>query len=51
MKLRNDVDWEKMAKYAIDRQKVLNAIDKYNLKEKDQCTMCGEYCAFKRDYM
>ena len=47
---RNSVDWNKMAEYAIDRQKVENAIKEYNLQESDQCTMCGEFCALKRDY-
>jgi len=47
---RNQVDWQKMAEYAIDGEKVKDAIVKYNLKNSDECTMCGEYCALKRDY-
>ncbi len=47
---RNKVDWNKMAKCAIDSKKVNDVIKKYDLNNKDQCTMCGEYCAFKRKY-
>ena len=47
---RNRIDWNKMAEYAIDTKKVKDAIKKYNLLKSDECTMCGEYCALKRDY-
>lgn len=47
---RKNVDWHKMAELAIDKNKVLEAIRKYKLKDSMECTMCGTYCAFKRDY-
>jgi phosphomethylpyrimidine synthase len=47
---RREVNWQKMADCAIDKEKVLDAIKKYDLKNSDECTMCGEYCAMKRDY-
>jgi phosphomethylpyrimidine synthase len=47
---RNALDWNKMAEHAIDKDKVTDAIKKYHLSEKDKCTMCGEFCSFKRDY-
>lgn len=47
---RKNVDWKKMAELAIDKDKVLNAIKKYDLKDSTECTMCGEYCSFKREY-
>ncbi|HOJ65036.1 MAG TPA: phosphomethylpyrimidine synthase ThiC [Spirochaetota bacterium] len=49
-KARRDIDWDKMLMYAIDKEKVKNAINKYNLKNRDECTMCGEFCSFKRVY-
>jgi len=47
---RKEVDWQKMADLAIDKKKVTEAIKKYDLKNSSECTMCGEYCAFKREY-
>lgn len=47
---RRNLDWSKMADFAIDKQKVKDAIDKYDLIKQDKCTMCGEYCSLKRDY-
>jgi phosphomethylpyrimidine synthase len=47
---RKNIDWQKMADLAIDKQKVEDTIVKYNLTETSECTMCGEYCALKRDY-
>jgi phosphomethylpyrimidine synthase len=47
---RRTLDWNKMSELAIDQRKVKDAIKQYNLAEQDKCTMCGEYCALKRDY-
>lgn len=49
-KARREIDWDKMAEYAIDKEKVKDAIKKYDLKNKNECTMCGEFCSFKRIY-
>ncbi len=47
---RREINWDLMAALAIDREKVKDAIDKYKLKDKNECTMCGEFCSFKRVY-
>jgi len=47
---RKSLNWKKMAECAIDKEKVLDTIKDYNLEEISQCTMCGEYCALKRNY-
>ncbi|OHD11259.1 MAG: phosphomethylpyrimidine synthase [Spirochaetes bacterium GWD1_27_9] len=47
---RHNIDWDKMAEYAIDKKKVSDAVKKYNLKNANECTMCGEFCSFKRNY-
>jgi len=47
---RHNLNWNKMKEFAIDPDKVDAAIKKYNLKSEEKCTMCGEYCSFKRDY-
>ncbi len=47
---RQKIDWDGMKEYAIDKKKVEDAIDKYSLKSSNECTMCGEFCSFKRTY-
>jgi len=47
---RQKIDWDKMKEFAIDKKKVEEAIDKYSLKSNSECTMCGEFCSFKRIY-
>lgn len=47
---RNNMDWDAMKELALDKQKVADAIKTYDLKSSSECTMCGEFCSFKRDY-
>jgi phosphomethylpyrimidine synthase len=47
---RHKINWGDMAKYALDGKKVTDAVEKYDLKDAAECTMCGEFCSFKRDY-
>ncbi len=47
---RKNLDWKKMAECAIDRKKVEDAVEKYDLLNLEKCTMCGEFCALKRNY-
>ena len=47
---RKNLDWQKMAEYSIDRKKVEDAVKKYDLLKLEKCTMCGEFCALKRNY-
>jgi phosphomethylpyrimidine synthase len=47
---RKNLNWQKMAECAIDRKKVEDAIKKYDLLKLEKCTMCGEFCALKRNY-
>ena len=49
-KARKDTNWNDMASLALDKEKVKNAIQKYDLKKTGECTMCGEFCSFKRNY-
>lgn len=43
-KARNDLDWNKMFSLCLDSR----LCDKYShLKNKKECTMCGQYCALK----
>jgi phosphomethylpyrimidine synthase len=43
-KARKDLDWNKMFELCLDNK----LCDKYNhLKNKKECTMCGQYCALK----
>ena len=52
-KARYEIDWEKMAKYAIDPQKFLEMRkeeckkDPNLVKNKKYCSMCGPFCAYK----
>ncbi len=45
--LRAKRDWKKEKELAIDKEKFEKLRNKFPLKEKDVCTMCGEYCAIK----
>jgi phosphomethylpyrimidine synthase len=47
---RKNLDWNKMSECAIDRKKVEDAVKKYDLLKTEKCTMCGEFCALKRNY-
>ena len=49
-KARKNLDWQKMAECAIDKKKVEDAVKKYDLLKLEKCTMCGEFCALKRNY-
>lgn len=40
-------DWEKERELAIDKERFDKLRNKFTLKEKDVCTMCGKYCAIK----
>lgn len=42
-KARRDLNWDKIFKYGIDK----NLKMPKNLKNKNPCTMCGDYCALK----
>ncbi|MCM8804107.1 MAG: phosphomethylpyrimidine synthase ThiC [Candidatus Omnitrophica bacterium] len=44
---RTKRDWEKEKEIAIDKEKFEKLRNKFPLKNKDVCTMCGEYCAIK----
>ena len=45
--LRTKRDWKKEKEIAIDKEKFEKLRNKFPLKEKDVCTMCGEFCAIK----
>ncbi|MGC8977092.1 MAG: phosphomethylpyrimidine synthase ThiC [Candidatus Ratteibacteria bacterium] len=45
--LRTKRKWEKEKEIAIDKEKFEMLRNKFSLKEKDVCTMCGKYCAIK----
>ena len=47
---RRNLNWQEMAECAIDRKKVEDAVKKYDLLKLEKCTMCGEFCALKRNY-
>lgn len=46
-KARNERDWEKQIKLAIDPALVRNMRDKSTPSMEDTCTMCGKFCALK----
>ncbi len=52
-KARNEFDWDTQQKYAIDKTKFCEYLDKVEASETDgddqlPCSMCGEWCAIKR---
>ena len=44
---RKKLDWETQIKLAIDPEKALAMRNSRNSSELDECSMCGEYCAYK----
>lgn len=47
---RRQRDWEKMYALAMDEEKARRYRAEIPSGEEDQCSMCGEFCAIKRDY-
>lgn len=47
---RKKRDWEKMFSLCIDREKAERYKGELPSEEEDQCSMCGEFCAYKREY-
>jgi len=47
---RKERNWEKMYELAIDEEKARRYRSDIPSGEDDQCSMCGEFCAIKRDY-
>lgn len=47
---RRDRNWEEMYNNAIDRNKAEKFRESIPSHENDQCSMCGEFCAMKREY-
>jgi phosphomethylpyrimidine synthase len=45
--LRAKRNWKKEKEIAIDKEKFEKLRNKFPLKEKDVCTMCGEFCSIK----
>ena len=46
-KARKAMDWEKQYKLSIDPEKAKAYRESVELKDKDACSMCGEFCAIK----
>lgn len=46
---RKKRDWETMYRLAIDEEKARRYREESPSDEDDQCTMCGEFCAIKRE--
>ncbi len=46
---RKKRDWERMYDLALDRDKAMAYRKDLPSEEEDQCSMCGEFCAIKRD--
>ncbi|MCM8784647.1 MAG: phosphomethylpyrimidine synthase ThiC [Candidatus Omnitrophica bacterium] len=44
---RTERRWEEEMKIALDKEKFKKLRNKFPLKNKDVCTMCGKYCAIK----
>ncbi|NOY68971.1 MAG: phosphomethylpyrimidine synthase ThiC [Deltaproteobacteria bacterium] len=44
---RKRLDWKTMIETAIDSEKALRMRDKSEDKDRDVCTMCGDFCAIK----
>ena len=49
-KARKDRNWNEMYANALDRKKAESYRKAVPSCEDDQCSMCGEFCAMKRDY-
>ncbi len=47
---RKERNWETMYSLAIDEEKARKYRKEVPSDEEDQCSMCGEFCAIKRDY-
>lgn len=47
---RKKRDWQKMFSICIDREKAERYKGELPSEEEDQCSMCGEFCAYKREY-
>ncbi|HOP61901.1 MAG TPA: phosphomethylpyrimidine synthase ThiC [Spirochaetota bacterium] len=47
---RKERDWKEMYSNAMDREKAEKYREKIPSREDDQCSMCGEFCAMKREY-
>jgi phosphomethylpyrimidine synthase len=47
---RKDRNWPEMYNLALDREKAEKYREGAPSFEKDQCTMCGEFCSMKREY-
>ncbi|HQJ05570.1 MAG TPA: phosphomethylpyrimidine synthase ThiC, partial [Spirochaetota bacterium] len=47
---RKEINWGDMSNLALDKSKVDAAIETYQLKKSSECSMCGEFCSFKRNY-
>jgi len=47
---RRKRDWETMYALALDEDKARTYRKQVPSEEEDQCSMCGEFCAIKRDY-
>ena len=47
---RKERNWEKMFALAIDEDKARKYRGDIPSEEEDQCSMCGEFCAIKRNY-
>jgi phosphomethylpyrimidine synthase len=50
---RRDLDWERQFKFAIDPEKARRIREERSPRQRDVCTMCGEFCAIKllRDHL
>jgi len=46
---RKQRDWNKMYDLALDKEKAMTYRKEIPSEEEDQCSMCGEFCAIKRD--
>ncbi len=46
-KMRKELNWRIQEKLSIDPQNFRKKREKYNLKNRKVCTMCGKYCAMK----
>ena len=48
-KARSNFDWKTQRKFAIDRKKFDEFLEKESSDTKAPCSMCGEWCALKRE--
>jgi len=46
-RMRKNLNWLMQEKLSIDPEKFRKEREKYKLKNKNVCTMCGEYCAMR----